>query len=54
LATCRTSAALRRTVASLSRRSAASRSAARGATDLGATGLALVAVVVMMGFRRWW
>ena len=38
LATCSTSAALRRTVASLSLRSAASRSAVSGAAEAGGTG----------------
>jgi hypothetical protein len=52
LATSRTSAALRRTVANFNRRKAASRSAATGACDLGATGLALVAAV-MTRSRRW-
>jgi hypothetical protein len=55
LATCKTSAALRRTVANFNRRSAASRSAASGATDAGVAVFTVpVPVAVMRRSRRRW
>jgi hypothetical protein len=54
VATCSTSAAVRRTVTNFKRRSEASRSAASGVTDVGATGVAFVVAAVITRSHRWW